>query len=192
MSEIKKDSVGGEKRVEKLVTGTVKTKKKNNIHKLTDVFVEADVASVKSYIINDVFIPSIKKVVWEMLSGGAEMMFWGKTSGNRSRSSGSKISYRDYYDRRDDDRFRSNRVSTRFDYDDIVYESRGEAERVLVGMEEALDRYGVVTVSDMYDMADLTAPYTSARYGWTSLRNVDVQRIREGYILKLPKAMPID
>jgi hypothetical protein len=51
----------------------------------------------------------------------------------------------------------------------------------------------MVTVADMYDMADSTAPYTSNRYGWTSLRTAEVKRVQGGYyIIDLPKAAPID
>ena len=59
-------------------------------------------------------------------------------------------------------------------------------------MDHMLNRYGLVRVGDLYDMADRTAPYTSNDYGWTSLNRVDVVRVRDGYILKLPKATPID
>jgi hypothetical protein len=50
-----------------------------------------------------------------------------------------------------------------------------------------------VTVADMYDMADLTAPYTANDYGWKSVVNADIVRARDGgWILKLPNARPIN
>ena len=59
-------------------------------------------------------------------------------------------------------------------------------------MIAAIGKYGFVTVSDMYDMADLPAPYTSQKYGWLNVNNADIIRVRDGYILKLPRAVPID
>ena len=60
-------------------------------------------------------------------------------------------------------------------------------------MLDIIERYGFVTVADVYDMADLTAPYTSNKYGWTNIRNAETMRLRDGgFVLKLPKAMPID
>jgi hypothetical protein len=60
-------------------------------------------------------------------------------------------------------------------------------------MNEVIDQYGMVTVADMYEMADRSAPYTSNKYGWTSVRSAEVVRARGGqYIIKLPKAMPLD
>ena len=45
----------------------------------------------------------------------------------------------------------------------------------------------------MYDLSGLTPPYTANSYGWTSIRTAEPVRVRDGgYVLKLPKASPID
>lgn len=177
------------KKVEKVVRGTVKTKKKSELGKLGDIFISEDASNVKSYIFMDVLVPAIKKAAYDIVTDGLSMFLYGSTNG-KSRTD-SKVSYRNYYD---EPRNRSNnQVRTRFDYDDIIYESRGEAERVRSQMEEMIDRYQVVSVADMYDAAGLTAPYTANKYGWTNIRTAEPVRVRGGgYILKLPKAMPID
>ena len=78
-------------------------------------------------------------------------------------------------------------------YDIITFETRGEAEGVLDEMRNVIDTYNWVTVADMYDIADLTAPsHTANKFGWTNLASADVTRSRDGYIIKLPKASPID
>ena len=59
-------------------------------------------------------------------------------------------------------------------------------------MYDVIEQYEVVSVSDLYDMADLVAPHTGNRYGWTDLRNAEVIRVRDGYVIKLPRALPID
>lgn len=187
----KEEQKESEKKVEKVVKHAVKTKKKNGMNKLADVFISEDAANVKSYVLMDVLVPTIKKALVDIVKDGIEMIVYGST-GTR-KSTGSKVSYRNYYDsRRDDDRSYSARPRTRFDYDDLIFENRGEAEAVLDQMGEMIDRYGVVTVADMYDMADLSAPYTSNKYGWTNIRTADIIRVRDGYIIKLSKAMPID
>lgn len=182
------------KKVEKVITGKAEIAKKNEVQKLADVFIAEDINNVKNYIVWDVLIPTIKKAVVDIVKNGIEMIVWGDTHSDRGRSSSSsKVSYRSYYDRDKDDRRSDNRPRSRFDFDDIKFESRGDAEAVLDQMADMIDRYGVVSVSDMYDMADMSAPpYTSNRYGWTNIRNADVVRVRDGYIIKLPKAQPID
>lgn len=182
------------RQVGKVVTGKVKTKKKNEIRKLADVFISEDVKNVKSYILMDVLIPAVKKAVSDVVTNGIDMLLYGGTGRSGKSYGGSKISYRNYYDQKDDGRRYSDTSKTRarFDYDDIVFESRPEAEAVREEMNNVIERYGFVTVADMYDMAELSQPYTSNRYGWTNIRTAEVVRVREGYILKLPKALPIE
>lgn len=181
------------KKVEKVVKGRVKTKKKNGVSKFTDVFISEDASNVKSYVVMDVLVPAIKKAISDIVTDGIDMILYGETgrTKKRSSSSGSYVSYRSYSDRdRRDDRYSDSR--TRFDYDEIIFETRGDAEAVLDNMEAVIDKYGFVTVLDMFDMADRSAPYTSKNYGWTSLRNAEVTRVRDGYQIKLPRPRPID
>ena len=191
--EEKTDSVS-DKKIEKVISGKAKLKKKSEISKVKDIFVAEDASNVKSYLISDVLIPAVKKLIYDIFTDGIDMVLYGGSGRGKRRSGISdKISYRSYYDQRDDRRSIDDRRSrSRFDYDDIIFETRGEAEAVRDQMEDVIDRYGFVTVADMYDMAELSAPYTSNKYGWTSVRNAEPIRTRDGYVLKLPKALPID
>lgn len=188
-----------ERKVKKVVNGKVKTRD-NKGRKLVDTFISEDASTVKSYVFMDVLVPAIKKMISDIVTDGIDIILYGGTSDRKRRSSGG-VSYRRYYEesrnggRRDRDRDRDrdgDRARNRFDYEDIVFESRGEAELVRENMLEIIDQYGVVTVADLYDMADLTAPYTAAKYGWTNIRTAEVIHVRDGYILKLPRAMVID
>ena len=185
----KENQETSEKRVEKVISGTAKTKK-NEVRKFRDVFISEDISNVKSYVLMDVLVPAIKNAIVDIVTDGVNMIF-GTGSGRKKTSGSNYVSYRDYSreSKRDD-----NRVSSgRFAYDDILFPSRGEADAVLEQMDAIIEEYGYVTVADMYDMADLNAPYTGNRYGWTSVRRAEIVRVRGGdYIIKLPKAMPID
>lgn len=187
------NSTEEKKKVEKVVTGVVKTKKKSEISKFTDIFISEDVRNVKSYVLMDVLVPTIKKAIVDIVSNGIEMILYGG-SGHKDRGSvSSKVSYRNYYDRRDDDRRPSeSRTRTGYSYDDIILESRGEAEDVLSRMSELIDMYGVVSVADLYDLIGKTGNYTDNKYGWTNIRNAEPIRVRDGYMLKLPKVAPIN
>lgn len=52
--------------------------------------------------------------------------------------------------------------------------------------------YGMVSVADLYDLIGVTGNYTDNKYGWTDIRSASVVRVRDGYIVKMPKAMPLD
>ena len=189
------ESLDKQKKVEKVVTGTAKTKKKSEIRKFRDIFISEDAKNVKSYVFMDVLVPAIKKAISDIVTDGIDMILYGGSKRDKERSSGgSKISYRNFYDQRDDRRsVAAARPTNRFDFDDIVFDNRGDAEAVLKQMLDVIETYNMVTVADMYEFSGLTEPFTSNKYGWTNLRNAEVVRLRNGYYaLELPKAMPID
>ena len=183
-----------EKRIQKVVKRPAKTKK-NEVRKLADIFISEDVSSVKSYIFMDVLVPAIKKAIYDIVTNGIDMFLYGGSGRNKSSSGGNKVSYRNYYDQKNSGVVRSsesNRVQTGFEYEDVVFPSRGDAESAKQQMKDIVSRYGLVTVNDLYEMAMLSAPYTSQKYGWMDVNNVEVMRVRDGYVLKLPRAVPID
>ena len=194
--EEQKIAASEEKRVQKVVKGPVKTKK-NEIRKLADIFISEDVANVKSYIFMDVLVPAIKKAIYDIVTNGIDMFLYGGSGKGKNSSSGTKVSYRSYYDQNKSSnnthRGSENSQSRNgFEYDDIIFDNRGEAEAVKQQMQAAIGRYGFVTVADLYDMVDLPAPYTSQKYGWMDVSSAEATRTRDGYMLKLPRAVPID
>jgi hypothetical protein len=188
-----------ERHVQKVVTGGAKTKKKSGISKFADAFGSEDPDVIREYVVSDLVMPTAKQLLFDIIRSCAEMFIFGDT-GRRGRSSGGiTASYTSYYDRgRSSSRDRgrvaeSTRPRTRFDYDDITFESRGDAERVLDEMDAVIKRYGVVTVANLYEMAGLpAAPFTYNNFGWASINTAEVVRYRGEYLIKLPKAMPID
>lgn len=183
-----------EKKVTKVVNGPVKTKR-NDVRKLADIFISEDISNVKSYIFMDVLVPAIKKAIYDIVTNGIDMFLYGGSGKGRNNQPGAKVSYRNYYEQKNNGGYRASdnsRQSNAFDYDDIVFNNRGEAEAALQQMKDIVARYGIVTVNDLYEMTPLSAPYTSQKYGWMDVSNVDIVRVRDGYILKLPRAVPID
>lgn len=189
-----KEGVSGEvmppKKVEQVATG--KTRKKNEVRKLADVFIAEDVHSVKDYIVQEVLLPAAKKAISEMVTSGIDMLLYGESKAKSRSRNESRVSYTKYYER-DRDYDRGARTRSRgYDYDDIILDTRREAEEVLDRMQDLIDSYGMVSVADLYDLVGINGSYTDNKYGWTHLRSVDVQRVRDGYLLKLPKALPFD
>nr|DAD58014.1 MAG TPA: hypothetical protein [Caudoviricetes sp.] len=180
------------KKLEKVVTGKVKTKKRNEMSKLGEIFIAEDARNVKSYILMDVLVPAVKKAISDIVTNGIDMLLFGEGGRTRKTSSASTVSYRNYYDQKDTRRDYSNtRTRTGYSYDDIILETRGEAEEVLARMDELIETYGIVSVADLYDLVGKTCNYTDNKYGWTNIRNAEPIRVRDGYMLKMPKAGPI-
>jgi hypothetical protein len=190
----KSREVSETRKVPKVVSGSVKQKKKNEMQKFADVFISEDAANVKSYILLDVLVPAVKKAISDIVTNGIDMILYGETGKSKKSSSASKISYRNYYDRQDDNRdYRGGRAIGNLDYDNLSFESRGDAEAVLNAMEDIISQYGVVSVGDLYDLAGFaTTNYTVNKYGWTDIRSARVVRYRDEYFLKLPRALPLN
>lgn len=185
-----------ERKVEKVISGTVKPKKKGEMQKFADVFISEDVGNVKSYILLEVLVPAVKKAISDIVTNGIDMILYGETGRTRNKSStASKISYQKYYDRPDDRRRDGNAPAARtgFDYDDLIFPTRGDAEAVLDAMNDIIAQYQVVSIADLYDLANVSLDnYAANKYGWTDIRGCKPIRVRDGYILKLPRALPLN
>lgn len=182
-----------EKRAKKVVTGDVAIKK-NEGRKIVSMFVSEDVHSVKNYVVEEVIVPMIKNGIVEAAKTFIEMIFLGSDKTERRRTSlGDRVSYRRYYDDRNSIRYEDPvSSSNKFDYRDIVLKKRVDAERVILEMKGILKGYGIVRIGDLYDLVDENPPHTAFDYGWTDLSRAAVKPVRDGYMIVLPKAMPID
>lgn len=177
------------KKVEKVVRGKVKTKPRSGVSKLADAFISDDASTVKTTLVEDILVPAAKKTISDLIVTGLDIIMYGESRGRRSGSS-SYVSYRDY-SRRDDDRRRDSSSRRGYSHEDIILESRAEAEEVLTRMDELIETYGTVSIADMYDLIGKSCAYTDNNYGWTNIRNAEPIRVRDGYMLKLPKALPL-
>lgn len=179
---------------------TAKRIKKPFIKRFSDTFMDGGTGhDVVNYIIHDVVIPAAKTTIAELVEGAIEMVLFGGEGRSRSairNKNRSYVSYSDMYDkrRRPGDRAeRSGRsVRGRHDFTEYVLESRQEAELVLTNLVETLADYNVVSVGDLYDMLGVSTDYTDNKYGWTELDNASCVRVRNGYILELPRPKLID
>jgi hypothetical protein len=62
---------------------------------------------------------------------------------------------------------------------------------VLERMQDIIDKYEVVSVSDLYELLGLPSSYQDNKWGWNYLGDVQVRQIREGYLIDFPSAEPI-
>ena len=157
-----------DKKVEKVVSGKTSTKKKSGIRKLSDTFLSEDIGNVKNYIFAEVLLPAAKKLVSDIVTNGTNMLLYGEIKNKKGNSS--KVSYSRYYDDRSRD-YRTSSIRSGFDFDEIIFETRGDAEAVLDAMYDILNQYKVVSVAELYDLASITTHnYTCNNYGWVDLR----------------------
>ena len=192
-----------EKRVRKVVTSPVTIKEKTKAQKFLGNFIAKDAADIKEYLVQEVLIPTVKDTIWAAITNTVEMTLWGGTGrARRSGTSnlGSRVrNFTDYCtissrDSRPSDRYDDEpRSRNSFDPEDIVFRTVTDAEAVLDQMAACIEQWGKVSVNDLYDMVDRTPPsHTATRYGWTYLdAGCKPVHVRDGYILRLPKARPL-
>lgn len=186
-------------KVEKVINGTAKVKKKSELRKFADNFIAEDAESVKSYVVRDVVIPSVIDLIEDIVVGGIRTLLRGDSGRRDSRDCGrysgspSYVNYTRYSDRDDRRRDRDDNRSRRgYDQGNVVVNSRADAEAVIEQMDGIMDTYGMVSVADLYDLVGMTANFTDNNYGWTNIRNAKPVRLRDGgWEIQMPKAIPI-
>jgi hypothetical protein len=184
------------RKIEKVIKGKVVQRKKSIGKRFVETFVGDDFNNISSYVIHDVLIPSAKSAISDMVQGGIEMLLFGERKGSRTkREQGrSYVSYNSYSSNspRREDRPDTSRNRARHNFDDIILNTRGEAEEVLSHLVDLTIDYGQASVSDLYDLVGITGNFTDNKYGWTDLSSASVSRAREGYLLNLPKPILLD
>jgi len=193
--------------VDKVITGTVKTRRRPLMRRFAETFIAEDSSSVGRYILFEVLIPAAKDLMSDLVKETVDRtLFGGGRSGRvragyRSSTPGGHVSYNRYSSggsnsppwRRDDDRPGISRNGRRaHNFDEIVLDTRAEANEVLDHMYELLSRYEQVTVSDLYDLVGLDAKFTDEKWGWRELQGSRAVRVHEGYVLDLPKTEQLD
>lgn len=195
------DQGNNPREVSKIVEKKVTRKKKSIFEKFFNVIGDGeDTRTVSDYVIWDVIVPNVKDAISEAISGGIDMLLFGDTKGSRTkRNKGvSRVNnYNSIYARpgyHEPPRSRAISPSrrARHSFDNLVFESRGEAEEVLSRLVDMIDQYGVATVDDFYSLSNITGDYTDRDYGWTDLSRSVVERVRNGYTLRLPKTEVLD
>lgn len=165
--------------------GTIKKK-----NKIFSGLASDDAGMLKEYIVGDVVLPAIKKVIDDIIVNGIHILLYGDTNTKYRETTGafSPVTYIGY------DRFSERRSSITnhrdiFDPDNIEVATRAEAEEVLDNLGGIISHFGFARVSDLFDLVGITAPYTNNRYGWDSLKGARIERTYKGsYLIIMPKA----
>lgn len=194
-----------DKVVESVVTSEVASRKKSLGRRLREILIGGDTKSVAAYVIADVLIPQAKDMLAEAVSSGFERLIYGEDRrpgrryGARPSSGSGPTNYTSYSARgnnpigrqNSEDRRPTATVKTQ-SLDDILFATRVEAETVVSRMYDILRDYEAVSVSDLYSLINWTPAYTDQKWGWTDLHGTDVRRVRDGYVLILPKIINLD
>lgn len=191
------------KKVERVVQGEVVRRKTPLGRRVAQNIIGGDAQSVWGFMFGDVLIPAARDMIADALTGGIERAIFGDSVGHgrsRSRSRGGPIGHTPYnryssssrHPRDEPRRELSRRARATHSFDEIILGTRVEAEEVLDRLDDLCDRYDNASVADLYELVGISGNYTDDKWGWTDIRGAGVQRVRNGYLLNLPKPEPLD
>lgn len=194
-----------EPEVNKIISGDVRRRKKPLGKRFAETFTGTDSRGVLEYVLLDVAMPAIKDLIYDMFSQGMERKLFGESRAHsrRGRSSAppqSRTPYGSYSyqgsqpaqqrpDPREPRRTRSSRPNS---FDDILIPTRVEALDVIDNMFELISQYQVATVANLYGFVGEPVNAVDNDFGWYDLRGAKVIRTRDGYLLDLPRPIPLD
>lgn len=188
-----KETEGKKKELKKVISGEVQIKQKGIFQKVLDAFIPEDITDVRNYIVYDLLIPSAK----EFVSSTVDAFLYRNSSEGRTHTHSGVRTY-DYngVSSKNRNRRNTNVESTKQggQWNLIArVRTRKDAELLLAEMDNILDQYHIVTVSDFNELAGLRdRPYTDNNYGWVSITAAQIIPVRNGYEIRMPKPMLID
>ena len=188
--------------INKVTRGKVTVKEKTFGTKMKEAFLGEEVKDVKSYVVKDVIVPKIKELIVDAFENSIEMIFGVSGRGSRSIKVGhvnERTSYNAYYKGASRtvaaqriEREREKESDKPFEFSNLIFDSRGDAEQVLDRMIDYLEEYEQVSVNELYSLVGKTGNFTDCKYGWTSLAGASVRRERDGYSIIFPPVKPLD
>lgn len=189
-----------EKKIERVTLGKVQRRKKPLGRRLKETFFGGDGRGVWEYITGDVLIPSLKDTIADVVTLGIERMIFDEvrpSSRRGRRDPRGHVRYDRYSSSsrrdRDDSRNMSRRGRASHNFDEIILDSRVEAEEVIDNMFELIQQFEEVTVADLYELVGISGNYTDQKWGWDDLTGAGATRLSGGgYLLDLPRPIPLD
>lgn len=192
-----------DKKLERVTTGDVVRKRKSLRKQFTDVFIAGTAKSASQYVVMEVLLPNARDTISELVSSYTDRILYGDRSRRRggatppqSGPTGNIQYNRPYASRAPwapaSTRALSREARAKHNFDELVLQTRVEAEDVIDRLYDVVSRYESASVADLYELVGLSATHTDYKWGWTDLRGAGVQRVRDGYLLDLPNPEPLD
>lgn len=192
---------GRDKKIERVTSGEVTRKKKSLRKQFQETFIAGSMQTAVRYVAFDVLLPAAREMIYESVSEGFRNLIFGDKSRRRgSTTPQSGPTGYVQYNRASTgppwasspQRAMSRQARARHDFDEIVLDSRAEAEEVIDRLYDVVNKYEFASVADLYELVGLPSVHTDNKWGWSNIRGAGVSRVRDGYLLDLPDPEPLD
>lgn len=172
----------------------VTKKKKSFGQRFKEAFIGQSVGSVTDYVLWEVIVPYVKKLLAESAQTAINLALFGDAKPKWKTNGRSHTEMASVYNERNSANNNRRRTRTnRPNIQDFLFPSEEQASRVLESLMEEIADYEVATLADFYSEVNEPVVPVDSKWGWRSLEGADISEIPgEGWVLDLPPAKPID
>lgn len=187
------------KKVEKVIAGDILQRKKSLGARFADTFFGGSLKIAWNYILLSVLVPTLQNLFIDTVKGGVESLVYGeKGVSNRNRNQDPNrpvVQYGGYFvNPKPNATPQQPQRSGAFIYDNLVFTGGGDlgqakrdAENVRAGLLDILTQYPTASLADLNNLLGKTGEFTDVNWGWENLSSSSVTRVREGFLLNLPR-----
>ena len=156
------------------------------------------------YVLFDVVIPAAKDMLYEAVMQGFSRRLFSdnrptRFGGAATRSTSLRTNYNKVstgtttpWTNKAPSNDMSYKARATHDFSELIIEDRGEAEGILDQLGTFIREYQVATLADLLTMCGKTSTFTDLKWGWDDIRGASIRRVAGGYLLDLPRPIPLD
>ncbi len=201
---LEKEQSQPEDKVVRKISGNPIVKKKNLADRFSMLVWGGDLKAVRDEVTVSVIIPAVKDLIYNTGMSALSQIVYGANDAPSSDYTSFRTNYENHFrsnsnktssSRMVNDQIRSvsDRVRSKssVSFQEITVESRQD---ILLIREELLDninRYGSVSLLDYYRTCRVGFEPTDDNYGWRDLRSINPRKVRQGWILDLPRPVEL-
>lgn len=185
--------------------GKVKAAKVGFGRRVIDYFMPGDFMTVKDDLVKEVFLPSLKDTLVEMVTDIIHGVAYGNeaparykfSSGRFANSVGNNVRKnvnKNRFVQTSIDGGTTLRRNEKLDYRNVKVQSRRNAEEIIKYLEDIIKNSEYATVGDLYELLEWDQTPFVEKWGWYDLSNCRIKNIREDgemwYLIIFPQ--PVD
>lgn len=179
-----------------VVSGEVKTKNVNVVNKIFGMFLAEDLGTIWDYLKEDVIFPKLVDGIYDVVIQAANSVFYGT---GRSTTHITRNNNPEKYSNisKKSSTTPSKPAATfnfkeQYNSKEIILSTRADAEAVRNELLSIIHDFGFTTVADLYRAVGQESTYSDYNFGWTDLTRASISHVREGWLLRMPKAIQIE
>lgn len=163
-----------------------RVKRESTARKVVGEIIKEDARSVGETVLWDVIIPTVKNLISDTVTRSIDSMLYGDS---RPRSRNNYSDYSGYSrpkgsrDRPVERRERRSARQAEPERNEIIFDTRSDANDVIDRMSDIIDQYGQASLADLNALIGASSNFIDDNWGWTDMGSFNVRQVRDGFML---------